>query len=240
MIKYKNIPVYYGRQIVSKYLFFFVFVFLCFISAKAQVISEIPCNNSIDTICIKNEIKNKYNTIQTGYSAYKKIDTTKFKHISIINILSVEVDTLNRQIEYKNNEDEIYFSFLSNINVLKDSVNLDFFTFKKNPKGHTLLSRIPSDMQDWVSLAILRTATQQLSLDCINLIYFFPEDRYYPQEAILYYKEISGKTHIIDYRQRHFRSLNEYLDFRFGSLQNYMETYKIRVNYTEQDLYIYD
>ena len=137
--------------------------------------------------------------------------------------LELIVDTLQNQIYYKIDEDKplVYFPFVKG----KTQFYQSFYNF---------ISVQPRTNENSFYMAISQAFRR--NPDCIYTLQLFP----YPnmedakQYQMVFFRTADGQEYIFDERFRYFKNLTEMLEYKFGSVENYIETYKKRFAYLKR------
>jgi len=206
-----------------------IFIFLLFniisLTIYAQELPIVPCENrEIDSVKILKKMQD------LGYL----LDSNSIRFI-VIYPLVVIPDTVKNSISYNIEEDKplLYFPEMkSGTNNYACASKTQFYQYQNYSLGSSILPR-----SDKNSFYMAISESEKRNPECIYTLVLFPELRNedFAQYQMTYYKTPDGKEYVFDERYRYFHSIKELLEYKFGSVENYIQTYKKRIAWQKQN-----
>ncbi|GAB6013148.1 hypothetical protein [Viscerimonas tarda] len=191
-----------------------------------QVVPSIKCEHfAVDTVKILDKMKE--------HRYLSNEDSSRFVLIYPLELIP---DTLNNQVHYTINKDEplVYFPFIkvSPSNCVCHSSELKETRFYQyNRIYDSMLLRInKNSFYKAIELSLSR------KIDCIYTLKLYPSTiiEGISQYQMIFYRTIDGQEYVFDEGYNYFNNLDEMLEYKFGSVENYIETYKKRIAWHSQ------
>jgi len=194
-------------RIISLFFLLFIATFSCY----SQFVQPIICENRIVD---KEEIKKEFR--EKGILSDK--DSCDFVCVSGITLIP---DTITNEIKYTITENDVLLYF--------PKLKPEFYRYNLQLK-----SILPGYKDDFY-LPIIVAAFGKAR--CIYRLELFsnPDDDDSNQYQMIFFQKSDGTEYVTDGRMRFFQNVSEMLEYKFGSVENYIEAYKKRIAWRKKD-----